>query len=78
MSLFETALPSSWRREHLRPIWERLQGEIGAWPADMNFSVAELESLMPAYEAAGAVRGTVPIADIVEPKYVQQALDELG
>ena len=64
--------------EHLRPIWERLQGEIGAWPADMNFSVAELESLVPAYKAAGAIRGTVPIADIVEPKYVQQALDELG
>jgi NitT/TauT family transport system substrate-binding protein len=64
--------------EHLRPIWERLQGEIGAWPEDMNFTVAEFESLVPAYKAAGAIRGTVPIEDIVEPKYLQQALAELG
>lgn len=62
----------------LRPIWERLRTEIGAWPNNMSFSVKEIQDLMPSYKAADAIRGTVKVEDVVEPKYVQQALKELG
>lgn len=61
----------------LRPIWERIRNSIKAWPDDMNFTVNEAAGLMPAYQAAGAIRGTARIEDVVEPKYVQQALREL-
>ncbi len=59
------------------PIWERLKGEVGAWPEDMNFSVRELQDLLPGYKAADAIRGGVKLEEVVEPRYVEQALREL-
>jgi len=61
----------------LRPIWERIRNDIKAWPNDMNFTQAEAASLVPAYKAAEAIRGTARVEDVVEPKYVQLALQEL-
>lgn len=64
--------------ESLRPTWERLRTELKAWPEDVAVTVSEFDELLPAYRAAGAIRGTVKIEDIVEPKYAQQALRELA
>lgn len=63
---------------NLRPIWQRMRDEIRAWPDDMRFSLAEVQTLMPTYQAAHAVRGTVKAEDVIEPKYAAQALKELG
>jgi NitT/TauT family transport system substrate-binding protein len=62
----------------LRPIWEKLRSEIRAWPADGNFSVAAIQAMLPACKAADAIRGTVKVEDVVETRYLQQALKELG
>lgn len=62
----------------LRPIWEKLRTEIRAWPADGNFSVAAIQAMLPACRAADAIRGTVKVEDVVETRYLQQALKELG
>jgi NitT/TauT family transport system substrate-binding protein len=62
----------------LRPIWEKLRNEVRAWPNDGNFSVAAIQAMVPACKAADAIRGTVNVEDLVEPRYLQQALRELG
>jgi NitT/TauT family transport system substrate-binding protein len=62
----------------LRPTWERLRGEIKAWPADMSFGLPAFQEVLPAYKAAGAIQGTVKLEQVVEPRYVAQAVRELG
>lgn len=62
----------------LRPIWEKLRTEIKAWPADGNFSVAAIQAMLPAFKAVDAIRGTANVEEIVETRYLQQALKELG
>ena len=62
----------------LRPIWEKLRNEVKAWPNDGNFSVAAIQGMIPAYMAADAIRGTVKIEEVVDTRYMQQALKELG
>lgn len=62
----------------LKPIWETLSRDIRAWPNDGNFSVAAIEAMVPASRAADAIRGTAKIDDIVDTRYLQQALKELG
>jgi NitT/TauT family transport system substrate-binding protein len=64
--------------ETLRPIWEKLRNEVRAWPADGNFSVGAVQAMLPACKAADAIRGTVKIEDVVDTRYMQQALKELG
>ncbi|MGQ0674824.1 MAG: ABC transporter substrate-binding protein [Rhodospirillales bacterium] len=62
----------------VRPNWERIRNDIKAWPNDMKFTLKEAQSLVPAYVAAEAIRGMAKVEDVVEPKYVEQALKELG
>jgi NitT/TauT family transport system substrate-binding protein len=64
--------------ESLRGVWSRLATEIRAWPPDMNYSVAAFQEVLPAYKAAGAIQGTVKVEQVVETRYVAQALKELG
>jgi NitT/TauT family transport system substrate-binding protein len=62
----------------LRNTWERLTREIKAWPNDMNYSLEAFREVLPAYKAAGAIQGTVKVEQVVETRYVTQALKELG
>ena len=62
----------------LRPIWDKLRNEVKAWPADGNFSVAAVQAMLPACKAADAIRGTVKVEDVVDVRYMQQALKELS
>ena len=65
--------------ETLRPIWQKLKDEVKAWPADGgSFGVKQFQDLLPAYKGADAIRGTVKLDEVVVPKYLQQALKELG
>jgi len=64
--------------EKLRPIWQKLKDEVKAWPSDGAFAVADIEDMIPFCKAAGAIRGAVKAADVVETRYMQQAVKELG
>ncbi len=44
----------------------------------MNYSLQAFQELLPAYKAAGAIQGTVKVEQVVETRYVTQALKELG
>ena len=57
---------------------EAAQPRVRAWPTDGNFSVAAIQAMLPACKAADAIRGTVKVEDVVETRYLQQALKELG
>jgi hypothetical protein len=59
-------------------LWERLTREIKAWPTDMHYSLEAFREVLPAYKAAGAIQGTVKVEQVVETRYVTQALKELG
>src|SRR5262249_8215854 len=62
--------------DSVRPNWDKLRNEVRAWPADGGFSVAAIEAMLPACKAADAIRGTVKVTDVVDTRYVQQALKE--
>ena len=64
--------------EKLRPIWQKLKDEVRAWPSDGAFAVKDIEDMIPFCKAAGAVRGTIKADDVVDAKYMQQAVKELG
>jgi ABC-type nitrate/sulfonate/bicarbonate transport system substrate-binding protein len=64
--------------EKLGPIWQILKDEVRAWPSDGAFGVKDVDDMIPFCKAAGAVRGVVKAVDIVETKYMQQAVKELG
>lgn len=62
----------------VRPNWERIRNDIKAWPDDMSFTLKEAQGLLPAYVAAEATRGTAKVEDVVDTRYVEQALKELA
>jgi NitT/TauT family transport system substrate-binding protein len=64
--------------EVLKPIWQKLSTEIKAWPNDGGFKREYFKELLPVYRKAGAVKAEPDLGLAVEPRYVQQALDELG
>jgi NitT/TauT family transport system substrate-binding protein len=64
--------------ETLRPIWQKLATEIRAWPGDGGFKREYFEQLLPVYRQAKAVKGTPDLNAAVEPRFVDQALQELG
>lgn len=64
--------------EELRPVWSELVNEIQAWPNDGGFKTEYVKQLVPVYEDAGALEGSVDVGKIVDTRYVDQALQELG
>lgn len=64
--------------ERLRPIWQKLKDEVKAWPSDGAFSAKDIADMIPACKGADAIRGTVKAEDVVEAKYMAQAVKELG
>lgn len=62
----------------LRPIWQKLSAEIHAWPDDGGFKREYFDELLPVYREAHAIRGTLDLKTAVEPRFVDQALQELG
>jgi len=64
--------------EEIEVVRKALGEDIGCWPDDMKHQRSVYESLIPVYEAAGAVQGTVDLASVVETSLVEQALAELG
>jgi NitT/TauT family transport system substrate-binding protein len=62
----------------LKPIWEKLSKEIGAWPNDGGFKREYFKELLPVYRKAGAIKGDPDLNRFVETRFVDQALQELG
>ena len=62
----------------LRPIWQTLATEIHAWPEDGGFKREYFQELLPVYKKAHVLRGTINLDKAVEPRFVDQALQELG
>ncbi len=62
----------------LRPIWQRLSTEIHAWPGDGGFKREYFKQLLPVYRQARAVKAEPDLNAAVEPRFVDQALQELG
>jgi NitT/TauT family transport system substrate-binding protein len=64
--------------EQLRPLWEHLTKNIKAWPNDGGFRRDYFKELAPFYQAAGVLRAGAKVDELVEPRYLEQALKELG
>jgi NitT/TauT family transport system substrate-binding protein len=62
----------------LRPIWRKLAAEIHAWPGDGGFKREYFKQLLPVYRQAHAIKGEPDLNAAVEPRFVDQALQELG
>jgi NitT/TauT family transport system substrate-binding protein len=62
----------------LRPIWQKLSSEIKAWPDDGGFKREYFKELLPVYRKAHALRGTPDLQTVVEPRFVDEALQALG
>lgn len=63
--------------ETIEMVRSQLAETVNAWPSDMNHRLAVYEELMPIYKAAGAVEGTVNLEEVVDTRFVEQALKEL-
>ncbi len=64
--------------EMLKPIWERLSKEIRAWPDDGGLNRDAFKELLPVYRKAGAIKGEPNLNKVIETRFVEQALQELG
>jgi NitT/TauT family transport system substrate-binding protein len=64
--------------ETLRPIWQKLSADIRAWPNDGGFKREYFKGLLPVYRKAGAIKGEPDLNRVVETRFVEQALHELG
>lgn len=64
--------------EDLKPQWETLSKTIGAWPEDGGFEQAHFETLEPVYREAQVIDGNFNFSNIIDTRYVKQALQELG
>lgn len=62
----------------LRPIWETLRDKVQAWPNNMEtLSANAIRELLPVYQRAGAVRGSVDPDKVVDTSYLAIAIREL-
>jgi len=63
--------------EDLEWAWSQLSTEIKAWPNDGGFKKGYFERLIPVYERANALRGTLDLGKAVDTSFVDAALQEL-
>lgn len=66
------------RDAEIEPIRVKLAKEVNAWPLDMRHKAEIYQELLPVYKEADAVKGGVDLGKVVETRYAEQALRELG
>ena len=66
------------RDEELIPIWKKLSRDIGAWPNDGGFRRESFKELLPVYREAGAIKSEPDVDRVIDTRFVEQALKELG
>jgi NitT/TauT family transport system substrate-binding protein len=62
----------------LQPLWEGLVKDVKAWPGSGDLQVEVFRELLPVYQAAEAVAGSVKVEQVVDTSFMDQALKELG
>ncbi len=51
--------------------------DIGTWPDDMNHKLAVYEELVPIYQSAGAIKGSVDLNKVVDTALIAEVLAEI-
>jgi NitT/TauT family transport system substrate-binding protein len=64
--------------DDLKPIWQKLSRDIKAWPNDGGFRREDFRALLPVYRQAGAVKAEPNVDRVIDTRFVEQALKELG
>lgn len=64
--------------EGIKPLWEGLSKNIGAWPNKIEMKMEYWHDLMPVYRQAEAIQGKVKPEQVIETSLAQQAASELG
>jgi NitT/TauT family transport system substrate-binding protein len=64
--------------EKLEPIWQKLSQDIKAWPNDGGFKREYFKELLPVYRKANAIRGEPDLNTLIDTRFVEQALHQLG
>ncbi|WP_197918982.1 ABC transporter substrate-binding protein [Thiosulfatihalobacter marinus] len=64
--------------EEIEVVRQALGVDIGTWPNDMNHRMGVYEQLLPVYEAAGAIKGSVDLNKVVDTSLIDEVLAELG
>ncbi len=64
--------------DDLRPIWQKLSRDIKAWPNDGGFRREDFKALLPVYRQAGAIKAEPNVDRVIDTRFVEQALKELG
>lgn len=62
----------------IKPIWQKLSTEIKAWPNDGGFKREYFKQLFPIYRKAGALKAEPDVNRVIDTRFVEQALQELG
>ncbi|WP_081803626.1 ABC transporter substrate-binding protein [Halotalea alkalilenta] len=63
----------------LMPVWRTLSTEINAFPPNMAELTAEgVAKVIPVYQKAGALKGTLDLDKIIDRSYLELALQELS
>ncbi|AHF76587.1 NMT1/THI5 domain protein, transporter [Sodalis praecaptivus] len=65
--------------DFLKPVWQTLTTGINAFPADMgSLTVEQVAKVIPVYQRAGALKGTVDLQTLIDRTWLDRALKELG
>lgn len=64
--------------ESIKPVWEGLSKNIGAWPAKIEMKMEYWHDLLPVYKQAEAIQGKIKPEQVVETSLARQAVSELG
>lgn len=64
--------------EAIEVVRQALGVDIGTWPDDMAHRLDVYEALLPVYEAAGAVEGTVDLTEVVDTTLLAEVLSEMS
>ena len=63
----------------LMPVWQTLSTEINAFPPNMAELTAEgVAKVIPVYQKAGALKGTLDLDKVIDRSYLELALQELS
>lgn len=64
--------------DFLHPVWETLTTKIHAFPPSMEtFTVAGIAEILPVYQRAGVIKGTVDLNKLIDLRYLKRAIEEL-
>ena len=65
-------------QDSVRPVWEKLSKEIGAWPNTIEMKREYWDDLLPVYKQSNAIQGKIKVDQVVETSLARQAASELG